>query len=202
MRLINIQLHEDGGTCEACGHEIKWHYTIRQDDGGLITVGSDCAQTLLNKEDADVLKKRARLAAQEWRARFPMPAQGEIREDYINRRIAEKAHAMQAWQMCNTYLRKSAPYGQMHIACEYKLSSEFGIERPTMTSHVRAGLYGHDNDSTYLCTLCNEYKHALLDVYRWQVGIAGNMILADVERATCSNRYDWYNKTPWQVKKV
>src|SRR5262245_29615370 len=100
MRLVDVYLCDDFTTCQACGHDIKWRYVIQNGDRQM-TVGSECAITLLGPDAAN-LDRRAKRAAAQWRKQEPAPLAGEAREQYIARRMVEMTNARRAH---NAYLK-------------------------------------------------------------------------------------------------
>jgi hypothetical protein len=97
-RLLGIAYSEQGYTCESCGHAINWKYTVQLDAGNTKIFGSDCAASILGKRDEGVLARRLRRAASQWNTHKQTHRDGETREHYINRRVAEMANAYRAWK--------------------------------------------------------------------------------------------------------
>lgn len=95
--LASITLSE-GATCQICGTDIRWVWELRGE--GTLCVGSECAKALLggadHAEPSDVMERRAKRAARQWRAQNPPPRAGEDRAAYVARRIEEMGNAWAA----------------------------------------------------------------------------------------------------------
>jgi len=109
-RLVNYHLastNESGHmpSCDHCGHDIKHCFVIRDSSGATLTVGSECVNHFLHGEQqytADVMKKRVTRAGRQWRdsqngKKAPACQDGETREAYIERRVAEMSNAFTAF---------------------------------------------------------------------------------------------------------
>lgn len=95
--LAGITLRE-GETCQICGTGIRWVWELRGE--GVLCVGSECAKALLggadHAEPGDVMERRAKRAARQWRAQNPPPRAGEGKAAYVARRIEEMGNAWAA----------------------------------------------------------------------------------------------------------
>jgi len=94
MQLVDIYLSDDFTSCENCGHPIKWRYVVAEGRARK-TIGSECAVALLGPVAAN-MDRRAKRAAAQWRKQEPAPLAGEMREQYIGRRLVEMANAQRA----------------------------------------------------------------------------------------------------------
>lgn len=93
FKLASYALHQ-GFICEACGTKISHIYTLRDDDGGTIRVGSECASKLIGigwLAPYERARKLAQAGAAEWRKRRFVNMSGE-RERYITDYVSRRLH--------------------------------------------------------------------------------------------------------------
>lgn len=99
MKLLRVSYTKSPGVaCQSCGHTpIHNLYEIRTDNGEGLTVGSECATKLLRFDVMSLCKRYNGQASREWKEQNPKPQEGELRGDFIARRINEKFQARKAW---------------------------------------------------------------------------------------------------------
>ena len=181
-----------GRSCESCGHDICWCYVVKLDDGGTMTLGSDCVASLLDPTAGQLLKKYANAAAREWLKKVPAPRDGESRAEYINRRIAEKTNARRAWQHWKA-LATDGGYGwrSQRFTAEQRLTNR-GVTNPK----GRKSHYYHCH--TYQCRTCAE-AIAAVPAYDQAVRDELSTMLREIEDACHANRFDFVDKPAWRI---
>lgn len=172
MKLVDIFLNDDFTTCDACGHEIKWRYVIQNGERRM-TVGSECAISLLGPSVAN-MDKRAKRAAAQWRKQEPASFQGETRERYIDRRLVEMANARTAY---NAYMKFWA--GGSLDSRARKIN---GRARRMFNTGLDM------RDSFYDKPFSRNEIRA--------------RFIAKLERRYHANRYDFDNRKPWDIVKI
>lgn len=204
----------DGGcdTCQACGHEIKHVFVIRNHNGAMMNVGSECVNSWLAPDErnkAELIERRTNRASAQWRKKDPKPRDGETRTDYINRRVAEMDNAMKAAKAWGGMFARTSLYELARRSLAQK-----GVEDPSRTlrySRHTAGEFdlvnerdGHEGKYQVSCPACQrqEAEHTKA---RQEYEAAR---LAEIERITAefeakynANRYD-FERVMWQVRKI
>lgn len=104
FKVVDFQLIEGLRSCENCGHEIKQLYTVQDESGKRLTVGSECVVHLCGRIHAN-LERRAKRASSQWRKQNPKPLKDETRVEYINRRVAEMGRAMAAYNAWTVFYK-------------------------------------------------------------------------------------------------
>lgn len=203
----------DGGcdTCQACGHEIKHVFVIRNHNGAAMNVGSECVNSWLAPDErnkAELIERRTNRAAAQWRKKDPQPRDGETRTDYINRRVAEMDNAMKAAKVwAGSFARMS-----LHSLAGHNLKSQ-GIEDPyhrRFSPHT-AGEFdlvnereGHEGKHSVACPMCQKQvaeRDAEFAIYRDAVQTEIERITTEFEAKHNANRYD-FQRVMWQVRKI
>lgn len=172
MRLIDVYLQDDFTACQACGHDIKWRYIV-QNGASRMTIGSECAITLLGPEAAN-LNRRAKRAAAQWRKQEPKPLDSETREQYIARRMAEMTNARRAYNAALAFWSRHDLYRYARKV-NNRACRMFRV-RPT-----------------------DEYRIADQPFDRMDIR---DRVISRIERRYHANRYDFDCRRPWDVAKI
>lgn len=200
MKLLNIKLQETDAICESCGHDIKWKYLIELDTKATMTVGSDCAETMLSKDVLETLKRRTNAAKREWRAKLPTPRENETREAYIDRRLTEKSHAVVAWRGYQSLVRRLNPgYGLLHLSA-VRVLNDRGVFDPGGFPHGKVQ-WCDDVDDRRDCKACQELDRKRAE---WELAKKATQeeLLLQIEQEYLANRFDFLGKAIYDVKKV
>lgn len=192
--LERVYLNEAPTPCESCGHDIKWNYVVRLENGARQTVGSECVKPLCGETaDAQRLSKRVRAAERQWKAGSPAPREGESRAEYVNRRLEEMANARHGWDEYRRVLRG----GLLHLFAESDLQRR-GERKPGRDFHYDDRSFGCDARERGACTRCQGQDRQW---EAWQARIKAEMesILRGVEERTSSNRFDWHGVPAYKL---
>lgn len=97
--LKNFYSDKVGTSCESCGHYIKEVFVIQSGET-VLKVGSDCVNQFLSQDaiaTVELITRRMKRAATQYRKNEPAAKSGESRDEYINRRVAEMGNARAAF---------------------------------------------------------------------------------------------------------
>jgi len=186
MRVLSVYC-QPGGSCEACGQTITWHYVMELDTGGTTVLGWVCALRLLGitgKPQEQTLKRYAGAAAREWRRGSPPPQPGEVRAAYINRRITEKMNARAAWQAWQGVRHR------MEDEVTQRLAARGVHAPPPRELHQPMGTDGHDATREDACRKCTDAWRAYTRYLRARQEERAR-ILEDIERQYGAHRADF-----------
>jgi hypothetical protein len=192
--LERIYLGASPTPCDSCGHDIKWNYCVRLENGAYMTVGSECVKAVCGLEPKNErLGKRAKAAERQWKNQKPVAQDGETREAYINRRLREMAQARAGWDEYRRVTRGVL----FHLFAESQLRQR-AQRKPFSFWHEERGGYGCTPGARWSCPRCQQLDRDLL---AWQAAVKQEqeMILAGIEQRTNSNRFDWFGSAAYRL---
>ncbi len=182
----SCQLEKPTGTCDNCGHGIAQLFFIRDDESEKqMTVGSECVNHLLSGQEttsADLLRRRMQRAATQWRNHEPPARYGESRADYINRRAREMGNALRAYKAWAALPRTRTNL----LAIEKRI---FRMNNIIVPSSI--------NDESYY--IYRALHEMVLNVISKR---QSDRVFRQIERKYNANRYDFINRSVWDVRKI
>lgn len=161
--------------CHLCGHDIKRLFHVQSSEGKYMVVGSECVESLLDVDDRakmDVQIKRTNRAGRQWKEQKPAALEGENRESYINRRVAEMYNARLAF---NAYI--STPHHKIRA----KRDEIINKKREYLAS---LPLSARDKALYDITTEANEWA------------------ITDIETRFQANRHDFVNQSAHSIRKI
>lgn len=202
-------------SCDHCGQAIKNRYHLYNGLGGTMIVGSDCFQHFLNDGESDKATqavKRMNRAASQWRKQTPKSRDGETREQYISRRVAEMGNAQKAhtawcgkWGQGSFYwtvdkqVKAQLPYFPQGMeAWTFRHWKGDGIKQAWNVNGL------HEGTSTHDCWLCQQQAAVKKAYGEWQHTLhqaIAETITSEFETQYNANRYD-FNRPVWEVRKI
>lgn len=201
--------HENGkGSCEHCGHGLKSLFTIANEDGEQMVVGSECVRHFLaadQQQTVALIERRVKRAGTQWRKQTPPRKPGETRAQYINRRLAEMDNARRAGIAWAQKFRGQS----IHLMAQADLE-ERGLHMPKSSRfemywrHTSNGAVNekHGHAGHYAkCERCAEIA-ALQDA--WSEVLLYNRVQEIIDEHAAehsANPYD-FNRPFWEVRKI
>ena len=194
MRCMRVYYSKVGQSCASCGTPIHNCFVIETDEGGEITVGSECAITLLGAFGVRTHETDIKRAMREWRKQQPAPHEGETREDYITRRLAEREHAKRAWQAWQAMKTRDA-FGASHRNTARRRLAARGIRDPYDVAYTHRRIHDVRDDNCALClSLTEEFR-----VWPQLLAQEEEAMAAEIEQRYRANRADFVGVPAWRV---
>lgn len=187
---------EERGSCEMCGHEIRWAYIVTSSDGAMRKVGSDCIWHFVTGDErtkAERAVKRYERAKREWntwqkfvngdlatrrelRGKAPRAKHGETRSEYIERRVKEMANAKKGFALALSVFDRRGGATLGWGKRFRQMISDGEITVPEVRDYRDEGYFDYQRIVSFYET------------------IYYNNIRAEIEAKTGSNRFDWSNR--------
>ncbi len=195
MKLIRVQFSKGRHSCESCGHTpINNLYFVQLDTGKEIIVGAECAEKLLGYSSSVLLTRYINAAKREWKQQKPAPKEGETREDYLTRRVAEKLNARKAWQAWKE-IERSGGWGGCRTIARQRLYAR-GVYEPGPAGHS-PGVGGH-TEHYVTCPKC-QWKIEADKAFEQALKDEGSQIIREIERQYQANAWDFVGVPGWKL---